>query len=265
MARNPRWRMNESKAGFTIATLSSWKYFSDYVKQILLTHNQFIYRGQLADNWKLESTLDRALRGTIIRERDNKRKQHLNNIRYAARGRRGPNPREIKQENEWWAIGQHNGLDTPLLDWTESPFVALFFAFSEANISESDYRVVWCLYPEGVENKSAEIKKRIGIASRGHAPIIEFVRPLSDENVRLVSQRGLFVRGPDGQPIEQWIQKHFKGDDEYTHLLKVRIPNAGRLDCLRFLNRMNINYLSLFPDLFGASQHCNMDLQIKNY
>jgi len=41
--------------------------------------------------------------------------------------------------------------------------------------------------------------------------------------------------------------------------------HSDRNDFLRFLNRMNINYLSLFPDLDGAAKHCNMRLEIDNY
>ena len=48
-------------------------------------------------------------------------------------------------------------------------------------------------------------------------------------------------------------------------LIKIVIPKAGAKDCLRYLNRMNINHATLFPDLYGASLFCNMELQISKY
>ena len=88
---------------------------------------------------------------------------------------------------------------------------------------------------------------------------------MSDENSRLVSQNGLFTRSPDGVDIESWVQKNFSKRQRNIVLAKILIPNEVRVRCLRNLNRMNINHTSLFPDLYGASKYCNLDLKIANY
>jgi hypothetical protein len=149
---------------------------------------------------------------------------------------------------------------TPLLDWTESPFVALYFAMEENSPIPQPDRAVWGL--GYIRAKNTEIRN----APEGEVrTTLEIRRPMQDENTRLVSQSGLFTELPLGTTVEQWVRANFKGETTNAHLIKMTIPSAGRADCLRTLNRMNINHLSLFPDLYGAGKHCNDSLEIPKY
>jgi len=77
------------------------------------------YRGQIEHGWGLTPRLARN-RGHIEREVD-----MLKRFRQDA----GPRVREIPRTTwEWIGLAQHYGLPTRLLDWTENPLVALYFA-----------------------------------------------------------------------------------------------------------------------------------------
>jgi hypothetical protein len=164
----------------------------------------------------------------------------------------------LRDENEWWALAQHNGMATPLLDWTESPFVALYFAFESEIAPPGAKRAVWAV------SGNTDKKKHSGHLGDVHN-IIQFIRPMQDENARLVSQSALFTRVPLGETVDTWISNIYANQTSSAPLIKIVIPNTDRSGCLRTLNKMNINHLSLFPDLFGAAEHCNKSLSIRRY
>lgn len=249
---------------FGIQTLE-FKTWEEYVEHINsnLKYRKFVWRGQADSSWDLEPTLDRSLREAGEISDTRKINEHLKRFKFASRGRRGNNPPELKSDNDWWALGQHNGLHTPLLDWTKSPFVSAFFAFESSVKSRTDHRVVFGIAQTDIENKSRAINKTHKSSSR--PPIIEFIEPLSNENARLVSQGGLFTRNPPGVDVESWMRKNYTKEEKYIRAWKLLIPEYEREKILQSLNRMNINYSSLFPDLFGASEFVNMDLKINDY
>lgn len=279
--RNPPspWEAISAIDGIAIFRLRSWAHFFDFLEAEVFGRptgqKQLIWRGQRCSNWPLNTSLDRLFTGLGILnktadELEETSLQHLEKFQLAARGRRGLNPAQLK-ENDWWALGQHYGLATPLLDWTYSPFAAAYFAFEDrpANAAnETPHRIVFGLDKFAVEQRSlrldavAERNVRVGAAfSSSRPPKIEIIESMSDENPRLVSQGGLFTRSPIGTPIEDWVAKYFKGSTD-TVLLRIEIPDKDRLLCLRTLNRMNINHLSLFPDLSGASRSTNLRLEL---
>lgn len=267
MARPQRWNTKPVIDGVWEVELSSWKYFHDFVRQEMLDYAQYVWRGQRDSQWKLESSLDRVLRSksAFFPDSTQRARDHLAKFKLAIRGRRGSNPARIEDENEWWALGQHQALATPLLDWTESPFVALYFAFEKAVRPSNGLRSVWALGPIGSANRVIIADHKAAKPQPTLPPAtLDIVRPHQDENSRLVSQAGLFTRAPLGETVDDWVKRHYAGKEGAT-LIKLSIPELGRTECLRTLNKMNINHLTLFPDLYGAGVHCNKALEIDKY
>ncbi|MGP0576866.1 FRG domain-containing protein [Paenibacillus peoriae] len=249
------WTESEVQNGFISVKFKAFIYFEQFIFQHMLDSTDYIWRGQKCESWKLETTLDRYLRKAKIDINNANYQKHLENFKYSSRGRRGKTPPTLGSENDWWALGQHYGLATPLLDWSTSPFVAAFFAFSEENNETDEYRAIYALTTDVIDD----------LKLQGKESQIEFIKPLSDENSRLVNQSGLFTRIPMGEDIKRWVEDNYIGDMKRCILYQFLIPNDERKYALQQLNRMNINHLTLFPDLQGTSYFCNLALEINKY
>ncbi|WP_316674982.1 FRG domain-containing protein [uncultured Tolumonas sp.] len=243
--------------GVVTATIKceSWTAFIDFLhdNQTLKLNNTYCFRGHASENWELKPTLKREFEKNKVVDTKAAEKDILNEFKKYCLGRRGHNPAHL-DENEWWALGQHFGLKTPLLDWSESPYVAAFFAFnSDAHHTENI--TIWMLAK--TINSFPELSK---IKADYH---IEFLRPYLDENARLINQRGLFVRTPDMMCINEWFLSLSK--EHYIGLAKILIPASEKRYALDSLDKMNINHLTLFPDLTGSAEYANYQMieQIK--
>jgi hypothetical protein len=96
------------------------------------------------------------------------------------------------------------------------------------------------------------------------------VEPLSDENPRLLHQRGLFTIPISGEiDITEIVKKCYSKDTKKGKariiFVSIKVPQSEREKSLCNLNSMNINHATLFPDLIGAADYCNVKLEIENY
>ncbi len=174
----------------------------------------------------------------------------------------------ILNRNHIWALGQHYGLATPLLDWCYSPFIAAFFAFEKENNKEKDnkHRVVFGL-------KVKEVAKAFEEPVNGYQ--LKYFDPMSSEHLRLINQRGLFTIETNGKDIEALLDDTYEAglmnENNWEHdnpwLIKIKIKDIPDTRCsfLHVLTAMNINHMSLFPEIQGAAKFCNLGIKLEDY
>jgi hypothetical protein len=177
-----------------VTRIASWRKLPELLELPFFSRpkTQLIYRGHRRYDWPLTPSLGRFdPRKIITRE---VAEAQLRMFRHAVRGRISDRTLvELEQENELWSVGQHHGLLTPLLDWTYSPYVALFFAFDKEDPRQGEFdnpfRAIYVLNKTYVE---AENK----------CPDVEVLEPSKDDHGRLVNQAGLFTYSSYGNTLE---------------------------------------------------------------
>lgn len=117
------WKETNSGVGMTTVEFNSWGAFQEFVGTRFHDACEYVFRGQRCESWLLEPTLARIfksnahLSGLDHSAQREWLERHYNEFRYAIRGRRGEHPRNLEGDY-LWALGQHFGLATPLLDWS---------------------------------------------------------------------------------------------------------------------------------------------------
>jgi hypothetical protein len=169
------------------------------------------------------------------------------------------------------AFMQHYGVPTRMLDFTRSPWVALFFAL-ESRVPSGDAEI-WAIDSQAVASKkSAELdsqglrpwdadqivlRDRGGILpsarrAEGCKPwpnMVAAYQPV-EHSLRSSSQHGLFLYNADPtHSFEESLMNMMDGSTGW--LRRIRIGASVREEALRRLHGMNIHRLSLFPDMEG--------------
>ena len=245
------------KAGVRIVTLSSWQEFHQKACS-LKSRRGYVWRGQKKDEnsgWSLQSSFDRKVKIKDQSLRTKKLEEHLENFKLAMNK---SYPNVLPQDDvDIWALGQHYGLKTPLLDWTLSPYIAAYFAFNEEVDQDDNYRYVYALN-RSLEQLILKRKKASQILSSDRS--VPFIDQLPYPNPRFTSQKGIFTKAFQGNDIQKYAQNFFGRRSSEVVIVKFRIPTKDRGECLHNLHLMNIDHTSLLLDLRDVVDCCNNKL-----
>jgi FRG domain len=206
---------------------------------------RYLFRGVCNADFELVSSFDR--RFPALEERETVSTALLEAFRDAIDGQ--VEPSVIADDDSLLALGQHHGLPTRLLDWTTSPYVAAYFALSDA-----------LSYPEVAGSDVSVWAMHLSAPIWGRDMGVRVVHVHAAANMRLRNQAGCFTRSVNVHAsIEQYVEH---APHPGTALTQMSLPASHAARGLAELEMMGITAARMFPDLVGAAQAATMSVRL---
>jgi len=237
------------KPAYRVKAFGSWEDFKNGVRGELPgshdydVYKNYIFRGQGNARWPLRSTFDRIYSDKQAASRDTLAKDLVREF-YEECERYSPwrygidDPRVL-------AMAQHHGLPTRLLDWSFSPYVAAYFAFS------------WFMFENPVMEQTGNVAiwvlNRVELQTKAPEGQLQIIAVQDYENNRLGSQFGLFTYLKTN---ESSLEDYLTSDavDLARALVKLELPRASAREALQDLILMGIHHGTIFPGREGIAQ-----------
>ena len=210
------------------------------------------YRGHGKQSWSLVAGFHRLKKATSEISLINKFRQNANLLV----------EQSPRSEFDWLFVMQHYGVPTRLLDWTESPLVALYFAVTQHPKADG---ALWILKPIELNKqttaKPEEVKyipsfedealknySTMSVEKGNLSGILPVAVIATRNNDRIQAQLGVFtISHSTKTPIEKIGNK--------KHVAKYIIPAAAKQSIRGDLRLLGFSKFQVFPELASIGEN----------
>ncbi len=221
----------------------TWPQFKEWVSSLPLANCPLIFRGHEKAEYRLRTSLHRAGRRDLIRYVQ----EDLPILNGYVSGVTGRTYRlkDFDDYNNLLSLAQHHGYPTPLLDWTESPYIAAYFALrGTASTDNGNCRI----YAFDTAAYRCNVGADEGALEDPHLNLYA-IRAASRDHDRALAQQSVLMLSNVAE-IEALIVKAEKQTCK-RYLTKIDLVKSNARAALDDLRMMGITEASIFPGLDG--------------
>ena len=266
-----------------IASPSDLMTWADHLQGLNSTQGPMLFRGQPDTYANLSPTLTRSVQGgaydaaTLLERRlIGSFRKHYADLSTLPEDMPTPADVQEKSDIDLLSLMQHYEVPSRLLDWSESVWVATYFACASNSDKDAE---LWLMDSSLLESNSHELPKTVILdriaASIGERqpdyhpdwgmPLFALVEPQT--NSRLAAQRGrLTVSGNVNSDHAGllWRLATLRHGNERTgeSFGRYLIKSTRKRDILRFLaDEKNVSAKTLFPDIVGLGRFLKWEFE----
>lgn len=153
---------------------------------------------------------------------------------------------DLRNISAWdqWTIGQHHGLPTRFLDWTENPLIAAYFATESSNNNDV------AIYVVNKTQFNSNTDEDLDVFSLSDKDEVVLYSP-SYIHPRIIAQKGVFTVHKN--PTVPLDQTNING--KLCMVDKLIIPKTIVSDFVNDLDWFGINRSFIYPGLDGLAYH----------
>lgn len=248
----------------------------ELIKKLNNYKNNFAFRGQSDSNWKLTSSLER-----MVNQSEKNRIYedfYLNQFRkkFPLYSKDFESP---KNKLSWLSLMQHYGVPTRLIDFTTSPFVALYFAIENLNPVIGKYFSIYAVdyaalvkascihvgkynssFEKYANNFSEQCEEAFeSILDKNSYDVLWFVDPMQLNN-RIEKQAGTFlISGSFEKTVENLLSLEIY---ENVEIEKINFPHHLLENIYCLLRKMHLSPQSIYGDLSGLAKEIQLQMKV---